>query len=130
MAADFSGRGMASPLEIGASGGIRESSGVEQIEQSIRIILGTQHGERVMRPTFGANLRSLAFAPGNAATANMARHLVEAALSEWEPRIDVVRIDVDTDRQRATLLITVRYRITGTPQARSLTFPFPLEQPS
>lgn len=125
--ADFYGRGMTHPLAVGPKGGIRESADADKIEQSIRIILGTQHGERIMRPTFGANLRSLAFAPNNAATANLARHLVQAGLTEWEPRIDVLGVEVGNDRRRAALSITVRYRIKGTHEIRNLTLAVNLE---
>jgi uncharacterized protein len=122
MTEDLYGRGAAHPLAVGPAGGIAESAGVEKIEQSLTIILGTQHGERVMRPTFGCNLRSLAFAPNNAATANLARHLVESGLALWEPRIEAADVEVDNDYQRDALAVTVRYRI--------LVFAFALEQPS
>ena len=90
-------RGAAHPVRIGGSGGVTEAVGSDKIEQSIRVILGTQHGERVMRPTFGANLASLAFAPNDAATANLARYLVETGLTRWEPRIELVGVDVTAD---------------------------------
>ena len=48
--AEHYGRGPAHPLAIGPTGGVQESAGVARVEQSIRIILGTQHGERMMRP--------------------------------------------------------------------------------
>ncbi|MGN9907819.1 GPW/gp25 family protein [Phytohabitans sp. LJ34] len=127
MASDFYGRGIAHPFGTGATGGIREAADLAKIEQSIRIILGTQHGERLMRPTFGANLRGLAFAPNSPATANLARHLVKAALDEWEPRIDVTGVEVAHDNGRAALSITVRYRVKGGPETGELTVPVPLE---
>lgn len=130
MTEDFYGRGAAYPLGIGAAGGVVEAAGQDKIEQSIRIILGTQHGQRVMRPTFGCNLQSLVFAPNSAATANLARYLVESGLRLWEPRIDVSEIDVSNDYQRDALAITVGYRVKGTQEFRSLVFAFALEQPS
>lgn len=129
MTGDLYGRGAAYPLRLGATGRVVESSGVDRIEQSLRIILGTQHGQRVMRPTFGCNLDSLAFAPNTAATANLARHLVESGLTRWEPRVDVTEIDVRNDHRQGSLVITVRYRIKGTEDDRSLVFAFTLEQP-
>ena len=77
MNSDILGQGFAFPLHINPQGGLRQSRHQQKIEQSIRIILGTQHGERLMRPDFGCNLRSLVFAPNNTATANLARHYVE-----------------------------------------------------
>ena len=89
---DYYGRGIAFPVRLGPAG-LAESSGARKVEESIRIILGTQYGERVMRPTFGCNLRTLAFAPNNAATANLARYYVEEGLRQWEPRIDLLLLE-------------------------------------
>ena len=96
MADEVLGRGLAFPLRVGVRG-LAESAGVARVEESIRIILGTQHGERMMRPQFGANLRSLVFAPNNATTANLARYYVTDALARWEPRIDVLDVLVSND---------------------------------
>jgi phage baseplate assembly protein W len=86
MTESLSGRGLGFPLRLGVAG-LAESTGVTRIEESIRTILGTGYGERVMRPRFGCNLKSLAFAPNNDATANLARYYVTEGLTRWEPRI-------------------------------------------
>lgn len=127
MTDDHYGRGAAFPLALTPTGGVREAAGVARIEQSIRIILGTQHGERIMRPDFGANLSSLAFAANTPGTANLARHLVETALARWEPRIEVLDVDVINVLGEAALVITVSYRLLGTPEVRSLVQPVSLE---
>ncbi|MFD0689861.1 GPW/gp25 family protein [Actinomadura fibrosa] len=124
MTGQFYGRGPAFPLRLDG-GGVAESAGAAKVAESIRIVLGTQHGERVMRPTFGANLRSLAFAPNNGATADLARHYVTDALARWEPRIDVLDVAVANDDVR--LLIDVQYRLRATNEVRNLVYPFYLE---
>ncbi|GHO83201.1 GPW/gp25 family protein [Dictyobacter formicarum] len=125
----FFGTGIAYPLQISTSGGIRASSGVQRIEESIRIILGTQYGERVMRPNFGCNLKSLVFAPNNEATANLARYYVEQGLTQWEPRIEVFEVLVENDNQHGLLLIEIHYRLRATQEVRSTLVPFSLEAP-
>ena len=72
----FYGQGIGFPVALDPTGAIQLSSGGANIEQSIRIILGTRYGERVMRPTFGCNLKGLVFAPNNQQTAALARHYV------------------------------------------------------
>ena len=101
MSETFYGRGLGFPLRLGVTG-LDESAGVAQVEESIRIILGTQYGERVMRPRFGCNLKSLAFAPNTDATANLARYYVTEGLTRWEPRIEVVDVSghATTTRRR------------------------------
>ena len=61
----FYGQGMSFPVALDPTGAIQISAGQANIQQSIYIILGTQYGERVMRPTFGCNLKSLVFAPSS-----------------------------------------------------------------
>ena|SRR5688572_26681555 len=127
MNAEFYGRGMAYPLRVG-NAGIDESAGEEKVEQSIRIILGTQYGERVMRPRFGCNLRSLAFAPNDVATANLARYFVQEGLAASEPRIDVIDVNATNDPQRGALIITISYRLRATQAVGNLVYPFYLER--
>jgi phage baseplate assembly protein W len=127
MIADHYGRGAAHPFALTPAGGVREAAGVALIEQSIRIILGTQHGERIMRPDFGADLASLAFAANTPATANLARHLVTAALARWEPRIEVLDVDVEGVVEEGTLVITVTYRVIGSPDVHDVVQPVALD---
>ncbi|CAN5728490.1 GPW/gp25 family protein [soil metagenome] len=128
MKGDFYGRGMSHPVSIDPAGGIRESAGIEKIEQSVRIILGTQFGERQMRPTFGCNLRTLVFSPNNEQTASLAAHYVRAGLAAWEPRIETLAVKVTNDTTNARLLIEVSYRVKATQDVRSLIYPFYLEK--
>jgi hypothetical protein len=130
MPSDFYGRGATYPVQLSTKGGVRESANQNKIEESIRIILGTQYGERVMRPTFGCNLRSLVFAPNNSSTAALAKHYVQDGLLQWEPRIQLQSVTVTNDNSQARLLIEILYRIKATLQTESMIYPFYLEQPS
>jgi phage baseplate assembly protein W len=127
MNTDILGRGFAFPLQVNTVGGIRESMLAQKVEQSILIILGTQHGERVMRPTFGCNLRSLVFAPNDAATASLARFYIEEGLTTWEPRIVLDEVRVENDNRNGRLLISIDYRIKSTYESRNLVYPFYLQ---
>lgn len=128
MNSEVYGRGMSSPFQLGVAG-IRESVGVQKIEESIRVILGTQYGERVMRPRFGCNLKSLTFAPNNASTANLARYYVQEGLAQWEPRIEVAEVTVENDNLHGVLLINITYHLRTTQDVHNLVYPFYLERP-
>jgi phage baseplate assembly protein W len=127
MNTDILGRGFAFPLQTSSRGGIQESQHEQKIRQSIVVIVSTQHGERLMRPTFGCNLRSLVFAPNNAATASLARYYVEEGLRTWEPRILVDEVVVENDNANAQLLIHIHYRIRATNTPQNLVYPFYLQ---
>ena len=64
----------------------------DSIRQSIRSILSTAPGERVMRPDFGCAVPDLVFAVNDAATAAEVAAAVREALAIWEPRIDVIDV--------------------------------------
>jgi uncharacterized protein len=124
MNTDILGKGFAFPLRLNSHGGIQESQHAQKVKESVLTLLGTQHGERLMRPTFGCNLRSLVFAPNSAATANLARHYVEEGLRTWEARIILEEVTVENDHSQARLLIHIRYRLRSNYEPQNLVYPF------
>ncbi len=125
MSDEFIGRGWAFPLHTDATGSVALVSRQREIEEAIRLILGTSPGERPMRPEFGCRIHDHIFAPADGATASAIRADVKAALRQWEPRIDVEDVAVSFDARDAALLyIDVRYVIRRTNDRRNLVFPF------
>lgn len=122
---DFMGSGWSFPPRLNSRGGIALVSNEEKIAQSIRVILSTPIGQRVMRPTFGSRLHELIFAPANPETFGLAEMYVQDALNFWEPRIELMDVSASADEARSgTLLITIRYQIKATHDERSLVYPF------
>jgi phage baseplate assembly protein W len=125
MAEEFIGAGWAFPLRTNPSGGIALVTREREIEEAIRLILSTSYGERPMRPEFGCGIHDYVFAPADATTAGQMAYEVRVSLDRWEPRIDVVDIEVTAAPMEAsTLYIDVTYRIRGTNDPRNLVFPF------
>ncbi|GGP76311.1 GPW/gp25 family protein [Saccharothrix coeruleofusca] len=125
MNADFIGRGWGFPLRVGPTGGIGMVEGEQEIQEAIRLILGTAPGERPMRPEFGCGIHEHVFAPADHATAGDIAREVRAALDRWEPRIETTDVVVAFDSvEIGTLYIDVRYTIRSTNDQRNLVFPF------
>lgn len=121
----FLGVGWAFPVEPDPSGEAALAAYEDDVRQAIVIILGTDPGERVMRPDFGAGLKALVFEPIGSGTAALARHRVEEALVRWEPRIDVLDVRVTVDGPAGNrLLIEIDYRIRSTNTFYNLVYPF------
>ncbi|HEX7527201.1 MAG TPA: GPW/gp25 family protein [Gaiellaceae bacterium] len=121
----FLGVGWAFPVTADASGEAALAAHEEDVRQAIQIILGTDPGERVMRPDFGAGLKALVFEPIGASTAALVRHRVEEALVRWEPRIDVLDVSVTDDGPAGNrLLVHIDYRIRSTNTFYNLVYPF------
>jgi len=122
---EFIGRGWAFPLRTDATGGIAMVSREREIEEAIRLILGTSPGERPMRPEFGCRIHDFVFASADGSTAGLVADEVRRALGRWEPRIDVVDVAVSFDATDAGVLyLDIRYEIRATNDRRNLVFPF------
>ncbi len=143
---DFLGRGWRFPPAFDV-GGVATSAHEAKVAESIRIILGTARGERVMRPDFGCGIHDLVFEPANDGTLALIRAAVEEALILWEPRVELLGVRVDAAPGKAlrrgaaegmglppagvrdgTLIIAVDYRVRGTNNAFNLVYPFYLRQ--
>ena len=128
MGKEFLGRGWSFPVEP-APDGLAFAAEEAKIQQSILIILGTARGERVMRPDFGSRLRELVFAPRTSSTSALAAHYVTEALTAWEPRIDVLRVQAGaTDALSGVLEISIDYRVRATNSEFNLVYPFYLKE--
>ena len=125
MSEDFIGSGWSFPLRIEATGRIALVSKEREIEEAIRLILGTSYGERPMRPEFGCGIHEFVFSPADATTAGHLAFEVQQSLERWEPRIDVLGIQVTPDAgDGSTLYIDITYAIRGSNDPRNLVFPF------
>ena len=107
-----------------SSGDVTLAAYDADVRQAVWIILGTNQGERVMRPDFGAGLGALVFEPINATTMALVQQRVEEALITWEPRIDSITVAVTADPPVGRLMIEVRYRVRATNTFYNLVYPF------
>jgi phage baseplate assembly protein W len=123
--ADFIGRGFMFPMRVDQSGSIAMTNGAADLDSSIRMVLSTAPGERLMRPRFGCAIWDLLFEPINANTMGLMAVAVREALGQWEPRIDVEDVVVSADDAEAgKVRIDVRYVAKSTNDRRNLVFPF------
>jgi phage baseplate assembly protein W len=121
----FVGAGLAFPFRVDAVGSVALVSSDTEIQEAIHLILATVPGERPMRPEFGCGIHRYVFAPADGGTAGLMAQEVRTALERWEPRVDVVTVDVRVDDDvRNRLWIDVRYEVRGSNDPRNLVFPF------
>ncbi|MDH4145759.1 MAG: GPW/gp25 family protein [Acidimicrobiia bacterium] len=123
--AEFVGRGLAFPMGVDQTGRLAMTTGAEDIDRSMRMVLATAKGERVMRPEFGCAIWDLLFEPVNDNTLGLMAQAVRDALSQWEPRAEVEEVEVGPDpADAARVLIDVVYRVRVTNDRRNLVYPF------
>ena len=125
MAHEFVGAGWAFPLSVDQTGGFELVTDEREVEQAIRLILGTAYGERPMRPDFGCKIHDFVFAEASATTAGLIAAEVRASLVRWEPRIDIDDVQVSVDQSDHSLMyIDIQYHIRDRNDPRNLVFPF------
>src|SRR5947199_8493369 len=81
---NFLGVGFKFPFSVGPNGGVQLSKYETNIEESVRIIIGTALGERQMRPEWGCRIHDFVFAPNNTSTHTLVAQHVEEALAKYE----------------------------------------------
>lgn len=119
----FTGKGWRFPVRVNARGGMSYSAGEQDIQEAIWIILSTAPGERKMLPGFGCGIHNYVFAPNDPGTRGSLAQSVRQALANWEPRIDVVNVNV-TAPEENLMLIAVDYRVRATNAFNNLVYPF------
>jgi phage baseplate assembly protein W len=121
------GRGWAFPVKVDREHhSLLYVDGPEKIRESIWIILDTEPGERIMRPTFGCGLRRYLGEPNTVAVRSLIRHDVEQSLTAWEPRISVSGVAVAPGADPSLVEIAVSYVHTRTNRPDNLVYPFVL----
>lgn len=146
---DFIGRGWRFPIKVNARGRLEWSDGPARIQDSIWLIMKTALGERLMRPKFGAGVDDYVFQSNSVVNRSALANAIKRALLEWEPRIDVdeVRVNSTSELKRSRLdtelegtpgnlaidldsqvLVTIQYRIRTTNEIFNVVFPFYLEE--
>ena len=127
-AARYLGRGWAFPVVRDASAEENPlAEGVEKVQQAIRLILETEPGERLMRPSFGCGLRRYIMKPNTVATRTLIQNDVSRALSLWEPRIQLRAVSVTAGEDPALVYIAIAYIHVRDSRPGNLVYPFYLE---
>ena len=72
-------------------------SEVEDIEQSLTLLLSTRPGERVMRPDYGCNLEDMLFEPVSTSLITYIKDLISKAVLYYEPRVNLRDVFIRTD---------------------------------
>jgi len=123
--ASFLWRGWSFPVMPDGTGGFRYRQGAEHIEQSLKVLLLTALGERVMRPDFGCKAPSLVFSPGSAQYLRLLETTVREAVRDWEPRVELEDVLAEASRDAENhVVVNIDFKIRGSNARNNLVFPF------
>lgn len=123
------GKGLRFPVGADISGSVGYSGYEKSIEESIRILLGTTPGERLMRPDFGCAINEIVFSPNSPRTITMAIRYIEDAIVRWEPRVILKEVSGDIDPENPVKVnIHIEYEIRSVNTFFNMVYPFYLER--
>jgi phage baseplate assembly protein W len=126
----FLGRGWSFPPEFDKTQQeVKMLEGEADIKSSLEIILSTQLGERVLRPSFGWKRDRWVFESINATAATVIQKEIEDALLLFEPRIKLLNVKLlPGDKISGRLEIVIDYTIRSTNKRGNLVYPFYLSE--
>lgn len=123
----FLGKGWQFPVALDGDGALAVAEYEASVRQSIWVVLGTAKGERLMRPDFGCGIYNLVFGVNSSTAAADAAEEVRDALVSFEPRIDVLGVEVEPGGGGEVLYVSIDYQIRATNTVFNLVYPFYLE---
>lgn len=104
------------------------STGIRDIEESLRIIFTTALGEIIMNPLFGCALEDSVFEVMNTSRISYLETLIRTAIIYHEPRIDADQVTVEPDHNAGILLIGVGYKVRGANSRFNFVYPYYLTE--
>lgn len=122
----FLGRGWGFPPAFDRrSRSARMVAGEDDIRESLRILLATVPGERVMQPAYGCGLKLQVFESINESTLTLIRDSIERAVLFFEPRITLESVEMDAAQSYdGLLLIKLVYTVRTTNSRSNMVYPF------
>lgn len=125
----FLGTGWAFPTTFDAvDGAVVLVKELEDIQQSLYVLLSTIPGERLMRPDYGCDLHSLVFENFDTTVKTRAIDLIKQAILHFEPRVKVEKITISTEVMESKAYINILYRVPKVNSRHNMVYPFYLKE--
>ena len=97
---------------------------VYQLRTNILSFLLTNKGERLYRPNFGANLRSLIFEQQTSFTIDQLNSIITSQVENQFPGVTVLDVNIDSQPEFNTINVSVSYGVANTNIQDQLTLAF------
>lgn len=103
------------------SGDIYKKADAAAVKQSVKNIVATNRLEKPFNDDFGANITSLLFELADDETSQQVRQMIDNAIYVYEPRAEVLNIDVSDRIDTNTINVTVTFKVVSTEEVVTLT---------
>lgn len=107
------------------SNAVKMVSELEDISESIYLILETFPGERIMQPAFGCYLKRLVFEKLDESLVVQINEVIAKALLYFEPRVKFINAEViSTDNIAGFINLRVNFTVIITNTRHNIVYPF------
>jgi len=122
----FLGRGWCFPPRFDrGTAGVAMVDDERDIEESLRILFGTQLGERLLQPKYGLDMQELVFESMSTTMRTLLEERVRIAILIYEPRVEPLTLRVvGGDPGSGELYIELEYKVRATNSRYNLVYPF------
>jgi len=125
----FLGKGWAFPPTFNkGKKGVEMTSDVDDIEQSLTILLSTRVGERIMQHRYGCHMEKLLFEPLDTTLQAYMQDLIKTAILYFEARILLDKVVLEPDVNAGKINIIIYYTVAGTNSRYNFVYPYYKEE--
>lgn len=105
-------------------GGVIMKSAEDNIRKSLRVLMLTRFGEKVMDPTFGSDINNIIFNTMDTTRLTLLKNRIEEAILYHEPRVHLDDVKVEPNATEGILNILLSYTIPTTNSRQNMVFPY------
>ncbi len=87
----------------------------DQARTNLKMLINTVKGERVMRPSYGTNVRKILFEPDNSNLVLNVQEDIKSAIATWLPYLTVNSITLEVDSDKHIVYISINYNLSHVP---------------
>jgi phage baseplate assembly protein W len=93
----------------------------EAVKESIKNLILTDKGERLMQPLLGGNIRAMLFENNTPATIKMIQEQVKDTIRQYEPRATLIDVTVQSSLDETAIEVAIFFYINNIEQPISVT---------
>ena len=95
------------------SGDLIDLKNENAIARAVRNIVLTSPGEKLFNPEFGTSISEILFENVDDITAISIQDEISSSLKNYEPRVELINVDVDPNFDQNQFDVRITYRIVG-----------------
>ena len=101
------------------------STNLDVLKSSVKMLLITTRGERIMHPTYGTMLRRIVFEPSTSSISTVIRQEITEALTQFEPRVALDSFNIQkADKNGKSVVVHASFLSKVSQSTFSLALPF------